>query len=81
MNFYLSKTFFCCLLRSITKCYSEHSQISEVLYKVKLSESNYVNYEYYTSTTSNGELIQIRNSTQIKDLGEIEDSQVISWLQ
>ena len=60
----------------MTLYYSEQSQISEVYAEVKLLDSDDVFYEYYTSTASEGELIQIDGSTQIKDLGEIQDYQV-----
>ena len=72
----ISKRLSFCQLRSMTLYYSEQSQISEVYAEVKLLDSDDVYYEYYTSTASEGELIQIDGSTQIKDLGEIEDYQV-----
>ena len=72
----ISKRLSFCQLRSMTLYYSKQSQISEVYAEVKLLDSDDVYYEYYTSTASEGELIQIDGSTQIKDLGEIEDYQV-----
>ena len=62
----------------MTRYYSEKSQISEVYAEIKLLDSDDVYYEYYTSMASDGELVQIDGSTQIKDLGEIQDYQVSS---
>ena len=73
---FIFKRFSLCLLRSMTQYYSDQSQISEVFFKIKHLDSDNVNYEYYTSTDSEGELIQINDSTQIKDLGKIEDYEV-----
>ena len=63
----------------MTRYYSDQSQIYEVYAEVKLLDSDDVYYEYYTSTASEGELILIDGSTQIKYLGEIQDYQVSSF--
>ena len=59
-------------------CYSDQSWISEIEseLKIKQKEKEGFNYEYYTRSEINNELTLINKKIPVKELGEIESSEV-----